>query len=115
MRLKSELWVKSFVRRAMGEGAFAAVLRHGDDDAGSIFIKITTFEGAVTLFAPAPIYALEPDGGRKWQMLEIEADSIAKHFEREAQIDPDFWVIEIEDRDGRHFLNDDEIYSEPME
>ena len=45
MRLKSELWVKSFVRRAMGEGAFAAVLRHGDDDAGSIFIKITTFEG----------------------------------------------------------------------
>ncbi|MGI9374053.1 MAG: DUF1491 family protein [Hyphomicrobiales bacterium] len=113
MRLKSALWVKAFMRRAIGEGAFAAVLRHGDDDAGAVYIKIATFDGAVMLYGPAPVYALDPDGGRKWYQITTDAEMVETVFEREVQIDPDFWVVEIEDRAGRHFLNDDEVYHAP--
>ena len=38
MRLKSEIWVKAYLRRCTVNGAMAVVVRHGDDDAGAIFI-----------------------------------------------------------------------------
>src|SRR5690606_4754640 len=40
MRLKAEIWIKAYLRRCNAEGAFAVVVRHGDDDAGAIFIKV---------------------------------------------------------------------------
>ena len=40
MRLKSEIWVKAYLRRCTVNGASGVVARHGDDDAGAIFIKI---------------------------------------------------------------------------
>ena len=32
-------------------------------------------------------------------------------LEREAEFDNDLWVVEVEDREGRHFLGDDLIAS----
>ena len=40
MRLKSEIWVKAYLRRCAVAGASGVVARHGDDDAGAIFIKV---------------------------------------------------------------------------
>ena len=46
MRLKSSLWVSAYLRRAMLSGAFGAVARHGDDDAGPLR-RLTLPEGIV--------------------------------------------------------------------
>jgi len=112
MRLKSSLWVSAYVRRVMQDGSFATVLRHGDDDAGAVFVKITTHSAVLCLYGPAPSYALEPGAGRKWQLLDVAADGIDGVLEREAAIDPDFWLVEVEDRDGRAFFEPHEIFTE---
>ena len=115
MRLKSSLWVSAYLRRVTQSGAFATVLKHGDDDAGAVFVKISTYTDFLYLYGPAPSYAFEPDDGRKWQLLNITADKIDAVLEREASIDPDFWVIEVEDRDGQIFFEPDEIFTEKNE
>lgn len=108
MRLKSEIWVKAYVRRCFGEGAPALVVRRGNSDAGAIFIKVNLLDGRVLLLGPAPS-GLDADvSERLWAFVlgddavaEQEADS---YLHRQAEFDPDFWVVEVEDRDGRHFL-----------
>jgi hypothetical protein len=112
MRLKSSLWVSAYLRRATQAGAFGAVLRHGDDDAGAVYVKIVTHQGEECLYGPAPVYALEPGEGRKWQRLAAEGEEITALLGREHAIDPDIWIVEIDDRDGRSFFVEDEIYTQ---
>ena len=54
MRIPSKLWVQAYVRRMAGAGAFATVVKHGDDDFGSIWIKLNRLDGTATLYGPAP-------------------------------------------------------------
>ena len=110
MRLKAEFWVKAYVRRCAGEGAGAVVVRHGDDDAGAIYIKINRLDGTCLLFGPAPAGHSSMDSDRRWVacgaaggMREDEADV---YLAKEARFDSDLWLIEVEDRSGRHFLDD---------
>lgn len=110
MRLKSNLWVKAYLRRAAIAGAFGAVLRHGDDDAGAIYIRISNHRGDAVLYGPAPVYALSEDGGRKWYCLSARGQEIDNVVKREQKMDPDLWLIEIEDKAGRSFLDDNEIH-----
>lgn len=110
MRVTSEIWVKAYIRRCFGEDAPAHVVRRGDSEAGAIFIKVNLLDGRVRLYGPAPAGLAADDGGRLWvaplgeePVPENEADA---YLQRQAAFDPDFWVIEIEDRAGRHFLGD---------
>ncbi len=110
MRVSSELWVKALLRRAVGGGAMGVVVRHGDDTAGSIFVKVNRLDGSALLFGSAPaglagteearrlIALLNPDGNP-------EAD-IDAYLSKQLSFDPDIWVVEIEDRGGRAFLED---------
>lgn len=108
MRLKSEIWVHAYLRRCAGEGIFAAVVRHGDDDAGAIYIKISTLDGSAALYGPVPAGLSAGDGERRWS-LHLPAgtadEKIETHLGRQLEFDPDLWVIEVEDRQGRHFLD----------
>ena len=124
MRLKSEIWVKAYVRRCTAGGAFAFVVRHGDDDAGAIFIKVVRADGQAALFAPAPAGFASDDAdgdahssgaamGRRFvpsHKGQFVADGDAERaLARERQFDSDLWVVEVEDREGRHFLGDELI------
>jgi hypothetical protein len=112
MRLKSGIWVAAYVRRCHIEGAFAAVRRRGADEAGAIYIKINRLDGTGTLYGPAPQAVFDeaqPSGriftvilGRDAPVLEA---NIEARIVREIGFDPDIWVIEVEDRAGRHFLD----------
>lgn len=111
MRLKSEIWVKAYLRRCAVNGAMGVVLRHGDDDAGAIFIKVVGGARAATVFVPAPAGLDGADFDRRWVaglggrvVSETDADAF---LNREAGFDSDLWIVEVEDRDGRHFLGDD--------
>lgn len=107
MRLKSELWVKAYVRRCQGEGVQAVVARRGAEEAGAIFLKVDLLDGRVRLFVPAPAGLDTASSERKW--IERQAsqgeESVRHALEREARVDPDFWLIDVEDRNGRHFLD----------
>lgn len=103
MLLSTDIWVGALIRRAELGGAFAAVLRKGDPRAGAVLVKVLDRrENRVALYAEAT----RGDGERIWMRplkSENEADLDA-YAERAARIDPDVWVVEVDDRQGRHFL-----------
>ncbi|HZS64554.1 MAG TPA: DUF1491 family protein [Xanthobacteraceae bacterium] len=110
MRLKSGIWVAAYIRRCQIEGAFAAVRRRGAEEAGAIFVKLNRLDGTAELFGPAPQSVVEdrPFDRTFSRCLspnpvpEAEAES---YLAREIRFDPDVWIIEVEDRGGRHFLD----------
>ena len=110
MRLKSELWVKAYIRRCQIEGAAAVLARRGDSDAGAIYIKVSRLDGTALLFGPAPAGLDEAREERRWAPClqgtaasESEADD---YLRRQIAFDPDIWIVAVEDGAGRHFLDD---------
>ena len=103
--LKTEFWASALIRRASNAGAFAGVVRRGDSDAGAVLVKVATLDGRARLYAPARDGA----GERIWLDLsagtlgdkEADVDAYAR---KRGETDPDLWVVEIEDKQGRHFL-----------
>lgn len=113
MRLKSGIWVSAYVRRCNVEGVFAAVRRRGAEEAGAVFIKISKLDGTAALYGPAPQSAFDgaQPADRLFSLLlggekpAPDADVEAR-LAREIRFDPDMWIVEIEDREGRSFLDD---------
>lgn len=112
-RLKSAIFVAAWIRRYGLEGGFAVLRRRGAEEAGAIFIKISRLDGTGTLYGPAPqaIFDEAQPAGRVFTILigrdapAPDAD-IEARLVREISFDPDVWIVEIEDRVGRHFLDD---------
>jgi hypothetical protein len=109
MRLKSAIWVAAYVRRCHIEGAFAAVRRRGAEEAGAIFVKLNRLDGTAELFGPAPQSAFDdarPADRLFSRCLEAAPETkIEERLARELRFDPDAWIVEVEDRAGRHFLD----------
>jgi hypothetical protein len=107
MRTSSELWVKAYVRTCNGLGAAAFVVRRGDERAGSIFVRVNRLDGTSVLYAPAVAGLAEVAQDRRWSLRASGPDSqIECLIAREVSFDTDLWLIEVEDREGRHFLDD---------
>jgi hypothetical protein len=111
MRLKSSIWVAAYIRRCQVEGLFAAVRRHGADEAGAIFVKINRLDGTADLYGPAPQAALDETqpADRAFSLcLKVQPApefDVEAFLGREMRFDPDVWIVETEDRAGRHFLD----------
>lgn len=104
MLLNSDLWVGALIRRAGIEGANATVVRKGDARAGTVIVKAyNTSERTARLFSEA----FGQDGDRLWiQPVKGTESELDAYVERQRGYDPDLWVVEIEDRQGRHFLTE---------
>ncbi len=105
MLLSTDIWVGALIRRAELGGAFAMVARKGDPRAGAVLVKAVDRRANI-----AKLYseATRGDGERFW-MQPVRSDlqpDLDAYAERAARIDPDIWVVEIEDREGRHFLTE---------
>lgn len=105
--IPTHLWVSALLRRAQGGGAFAVVVHKGDADRGDVLLKVVSEPGKAKLYGPA----FAPEGPAEFERLpagagdttEAEVDAaMAKRL----KADRDLWVIEIEDRNGRHFLTE---------
>ena len=113
MRLKSSIWVSAYLRRCDVEGAFAAVRRRGAEEAGAIVIKLNRLDGSGTLYGPAPqtmfddtqasdrLFTVLIGGAAPAPDADIEA-----RLAKEIRFDSDVWIVEVEDRRGRNFLDD---------
>ena len=111
MRLKSGIWVAAYARRCQSAGACAAGRRRGADEAGAVFIKISRLDGTAEVFGPAPQTAFDearPVDRAFTPCLKVqpapEADAEA-YLARQIKFDPDVWIVEVEDRAGRNFLD----------
>jgi hypothetical protein len=109
MRVTSSLWVAAFLRRCHHDGAYAVVRRRGAAEAGAIFVVLDRLDGTRTLYAPAPQSAFEgPVDDRRFAAVTLSGDdpaALEARLAREIDFDSDLWVIEVEDRAGRHFLD----------
>ena len=105
MILPTDLWVQALIRRAHMGGAYATVVRRGDAKAGAVLVKaFDSRDRSVRLYAEA----VRGDGERVWMEPLGAQDETAldAYAERSAQRDPDLWVVEVEDNQGRHFLTE---------
>ncbi len=104
-RLTAEFWVHAYLARLRCREIPAFVVAHGDDTAGAVLIKLNTLNGRAAAFQRS--FDLM-SGERKWVELSSgeEADVDAA-ITRQRSFDPDLWVIEVEDRQGRHLLGEE--------
>ncbi len=103
-QLKAHIWASALLRRAQIGGASAFVMAKGDADAGIVMVKVATLDGKASLYSPERNF----DGERVWRQHGPRAEfEIDAYVVKRGKTDPDMWVIEIEDREGRAFLLED--------
>jgi hypothetical protein len=111
MRLKSGIWVAAYIRRCQVEGAQAVLRRRGADEAGAVFIKVSKLDGTADVYAPAPQSAFDEvrpserafvRSAKKEGSSEADAEA---YLARQVKFDSDIWIVEVEDRAGRNFLD----------
>ena len=110
MRVKTEIWVKAYLRICMSEGSAAYIITSGDEFAGAVFIHIDNLAGGHWLFGPAPAGLEESSLDRRWSScfshLPVSKDQVETYLAQQKRYDPDLWIVELEDKLGRHFLGD---------
>jgi len=105
-RLKTAIRVAAHLRRCSAAGVPAHVARKGDPDAGALAVKV--FVGRTDLGPAARLFiqSLTIDGEAVWREpfgAAVAEDKVDAWLVKEARVDPDLWVVEVEDREGRSF------------
>ncbi len=101
--LKSKFWLDALIRRAESAFAPAYVIRRGDEDAGAVLVKVVSGAQLAHLYVPSR----DDQGERIWtRRPETDEASLDAYCRKRADQDPDIWIVEIEDRQGRHFLTE---------
>jgi hypothetical protein len=103
-RLTTDFWVAAYLNRLRLSDIPAFVVAKGDPTAGAVLVKQNTLDGRARAFQRS--FDLMT-GERAWITLtegdEAEVDAA---IARQRGFDRDLWVIEVEDRDGRHLLDE---------
>ncbi len=110
MRLKTSIWVAAYLRRCQAEGVFGAVRRRGAEEAGAVFVKVALLDGNAMLYVPAPQTVYDDSRPIERFFMPISKEplserSVEERLQKELRFDPDAWIVETEDRVGRHFLD----------
>ncbi|MGB6319515.1 MAG: DUF1491 family protein [Litorimonas sp.] len=95
------MWIDALIRRAQVGGAFALVARQGDRDSGTVLVAVRSRSG-LDLYVPER----DMDGVRVWRAQEVDEATLAEVMERRADFDPDLCVVEIDDPQARHFIEE---------
>lgn len=101
-RLTAEFWVQAYLTRLRLVEIPAFVVKRGNGEAGAVLVKLNTLDGKAQAFTRN----FGADGLRVWSLLcgDTEA-AVDAAIERQKKYDPDLWVIEVEDRQGRTLLD----------
>ena len=103
-RLTAEFWVQAYLARLRFQEIPAFVVSHGDDTAGAVLVKLNTLDGQAIVFQRS--FDLM-SGERKWvELAKGDESKVDVSVRKQLEFDPDLWVIEVEDRQGRHLLDE---------
>lgn len=79
------------------------VVHKGDANSGTIYLKINRLDGTAEVLSQ-----VRTENGIAWMSTtgskgqpEKEADA---YLAQQSDFDPDLWIIEIEDKQGRHWF-----------
>lgn len=103
-RLTTDVWVSAYLTRLRLADIPAFVTAKGDPTAGTVMVKLNTLDGQARAFQRS--FDLM-SGARAWVVLaEGEEAEVDTSLARQRSFDPDLWIIEVEDRQGRHLLDE---------
>ncbi len=104
MMLTAKIWVAAYLTRLRLIEVPAFVVQRGDNTAGAVLIKLNTLDGQACCYQRS--FDLMT-GDRKWMVL-IDGDEadVDASITKQCGFDPDLWVIEVEDKQGRHLLDE---------
>lgn len=104
-RLTARFWVDAYLARLRVFDIPAFVVAHGDDTGGAVLVKLATLDGQAVLYQRS--FDLMT-GERSWSVLAEGAErDVDASVTKQRGFDPDLWVIEVEDKQGRHLLDQD--------
>ena len=97
-RLKSRIRVQALIRHFDRQNISAVVRRSGDGDAGALLIVIDRREGRPSILSEVR----NLDGALEWSERQLaENEDLPEILEKQADFDPDIWIIDIDDPDSR--------------
>ncbi|WP_135450832.1 DUF1491 family protein [Tabrizicola caldifontis] len=104
-RLATHIWVSAYLKRLELAGIPAYVTARGDPEAGAVLVKVALMDGTARAWERRSDILT---GARAWFLLaegpETDVDALVG---RTRARDPDLWVIELEDRQGRTLLDEE--------
>ena len=104
-RLTADFWVRAYLARLRLADIPAYITAKGDATAGAVLVKLATLDGRAKAFQRS--FDLM-SGDRVWVVLaDGDEPSVDAAVARQRGFDPDLWVIEVEDRAGRHLLGEE--------
>lgn len=99
-KLKAKLFVHAAIRRCGMEAMPIVVARKGDDDAGTVVVKVVRGRDAVEIYTQAR----DAEGRLGWLKATgaepVPEDKAEAYIARARDVDYDLWVLEVESRDG---------------
>ena len=103
-RLPAHVEVAGILRRVVAAGDFAAVIKKGDPDCGSLLIMVSSRGRHVACLERV----LGPDSAYRWQLAgpaeSASSAEIADFLARRARFDEDSWAIELDIADAERFI-----------
>ena len=104
-RLTADFWIGAYLTRLRLANIPAFVVKRGDATAGAVLVKLNTLDGQACCYQRS--FDLL-SGDRNWVVLTQGAEpAVDLSISKQRSFDPDLWVIEVEDRMGRHLLDQD--------
>lgn len=103
-RLTADFWVRAYLTRLRLADIPVFVTAKGDPTAGAVLVKVNTLD------RKGVVYQRSFDlmtGDRAWVILsEGDEQDVDEAIRKQRSFDPDLWVLEVEDRQGRHLLDE---------
>jgi len=100
-RLKTKIQVMAAVRLCTRHAIPIVVARRGDEDAGTILIKLNQLERGFTVLAQTRTALGDLAWLKATGDAPVDEQTADAYIARQVKRDPDLWVVEIEDREAR--------------
>ena len=103
-RLPARLEIAALIRLAQNDGGFAAVLKSGEEQAGTILLLLTENGTNPRVYERMP----QLDGSRIWHCSKRQDNDnkhdLSEYLERRGSQDDDLWIIELDIAHGERLI-----------